>query len=241
LASPQNWAEISSTSGTASQIYFASAEYTEGKLYPMEKSPNIVIAPEALYIKNKPGTSEEKFVKINNWGKGSPEGLYNFCIKFESPKDVLGYYDPVSMLGYPRIEAYDSQYSLDIYQTPTKELLVGTKTESLPLLRAIDLTEEAAGLVDSGGWPPDNWWFNATYGSGVGRIKALSGTSSYLECSSIIKPAGGYVYLPGNSSAYVGQSYSEAFYFSVCAVIPPDSYRGMIGHDIILTCRSHFI
>ncbi len=240
--SPQNWVELSSAENeSGSQIVFGSSVYSDTKVYPMDKEEGNTIAPEAMYIKYKPGTNSEKFIKINNWGKNAPHGLYNLCIKFTSPRDILGDYDPVSMLGYPRIEAYDSTSSLDRYLESTKELIVGTKTEPLPLLRAIDTTAEAIGLLPSSGWPPPSWWSQATYGADDGRIKALNATLSYLESSTVIVPEGGYTYLPNETTHYSGLSFSQVFYFSICPVIPSDSFRGIRGHDVVITCRAHFL
>lgn len=240
MESPQNWLEISSDVGEASQIIFGSDQSSSSKIYPMDKDPNTTTAPDAMFIKYKPGTSEEKFLKIANWSRLSPGGFFVLAVRFQSPFSD-NEYDPVSILGYPRIEAYDSEDSLDKYLPPSKELLVGTKSETMPLLRAIDLTAEASGLNPSSGWPPSNWWYSATYGQDRNRIKALHATLSYLECNTVIVPEGGTAYVDDSGSAYTGASSSDTFYFSLCPIIPSDSFRGMRGHDVVVTCRAHFL
>lgn len=198
----------------------------------MRKQPGTVVSPDALYFRYE-DEIEGRFIQIPNWKREVPFGRYVFAAKFEDPESGL-----VKIMGYPKIEAWDSLEDAELGNSPTSEFLAGTDhTGKMPLLRSIDMTQEVIGYDPKPGHPPPEWWNIASYGANTDRIKSLRGTDSYLQCGTIIKTPDGEVYPDDSGISYSGNTYSSVFYFSIAPIIPPDSYRGMTGHTVAVSVR----
>jgi len=196
------------------------------------------IAPEALFLRTE-GSEGVSYVKIDNWGKTAPTGLYSMCVKLEADPSM-----GTTLISKPRLEAYDSFEAAFKGTDPESPILTGTdSTVMQPLLRAIDVTGEAQGITTTANWPPANWWFDAglSYGgSDDNRIKYIEGSNSFLEPSVTIVPAGGSTIIEGTTYTTASSVVSTEFYFSVAPVIPSDVTRGQSKKDILILIRTFF-
>lgn len=232
-AYPENWQELSSREY---ELIFGSNEYSSTKIFPVEKSDTSEVVPACLFLR-RPTTSSFEYVKIENWSRYGEVGRYVLAAKFESRAG-----ETAKIVGYPRLEAWDYLDQADINKRPSSELLTGTAfTGYRPFIKAVDVTNEVVGFSPLPGHPTKNWWEDSLFGTSSGRIKDLVGTGSYLECSTIVKPTDGEVYIDDTGVAYSGSTTSDTFYFSVASTVPPDAYRGMKGHDVVISVRVNSI
>ena len=234
-----NWQELSSSEESHSQVLFASGDSTASVLLPMDRPPQggTPIVPDSLFLREETSLGVS-YTKIKNWGKTSPNGLYNFCVKLTA--SPLG----TTLISKPRLEAYDSFNSAFIGKAAESALLTGTtSTNDQPLLRAIDTTAEALSIDIAASWPPSNWWFDTslTYGTTDGnRIKYINGSNSFLEPSIVIVPEGGSTIISDTTYTDSSSRVSSEFYFSIAPIIPDDVLRGQDGKDIVILIRNFY-